>query len=106
MLDSPIYPKAMSLHGPGPTSKNRNRPRADDIATRLTRLIRCFITQRIAIASEKVSFHPLIYLSSLILSLAHSLIAFNSTKAGPGGWEDTSDLKPIAKKERYTKEEQ
>jgi len=48
-------------------------------------------TQRIAIASEKVSSH---------------LIAFNSTKAGPGGWEDTSDLKLIAKKERYTKEEQ
>ena len=41
-------------------------------------------------------------LSSLI---SLSLIAFNSTKAGPGGWEDTSDLKLIAKKERYTKEE-
>ena len=52
--------------------------------------------------AEKVSSHPLI--SHLSFSL--SLIAFNSTKAGPGGWEDTSDLKLIAKKERYTKEEQ
>ena len=81
-----------------PTSKNT---KADDIATRLTRLTRCFITQRIDRRKSQLSSH----LSSLI-AFSLSLIAFNSTKAGPGGWEDTSDLKLIAKKERYTKEEQ